>query len=70
MYPHIETIKEAIDDALRAETSVPRHELVVCVNARGFEHIRSYVVYDKYRGATVSLHPEMLEDWLIRRVRG
>lgn len=60
------TVKEQIDEALREVTSRPRHELIVVVSPRGYEHIRSYCLSMTYRGASVRVDTEQLEAWIVR----
>lgn len=62
------TTKEQIDEALRAEEGVLRGHLLVELNLRAYEHVRSYIVNEKYRGASVAVIPEQLEEWVIRQV--
>lgn len=59
------TMREDIDEALRAETSMPRSQLVLSVNQRGLQHIRSYVIGARYRGAALTVRPDQLQDWVI-----
>lgn len=61
------TTKEQIDEALRAEEGMRGH-LLVELNLRAYEHVRSYIVNEKYRGASVCIVPGQLEEWVIRQV--
>jgi hypothetical protein len=60
------TLKEEIDDALRAESGVPRGQIVLYVSPRAYEHIRSYVFGDRYRGAGLHVVHDQFEDWILR----
>lgn len=65
---HHPTIKQQVDDALREERDVSRDHLLVVMSPSAYEHIRSYVRYETYRGAMVRIDHSQLEDWVIRPV--
>lgn len=63
-YP--KTLKEQIDDALRAERDAQRSQIVLYVSPHTYEHIRSYVFGDRYRGAGLHVVHDQFEDWILR----
>ena len=62
------SIKERIDKALRdiGPQVAPRNQVIVSLNRRSYQHIRSWVLNGIYRGASVVIREDQLEDWVIQ----